>query len=194
MENIYEQLEILEQGRHISISKDAAEFIFDFLKDKPISQTLETGFAYGCSTAHIISATGKNHIAIDPYEKKGFNDLGVYNIKKLGLEKFLRFIRLPSQIALPNLLNENIKIDFGFIDGNHKFDNIFIDWFYIDLLLNNNGYVLFDDTWLKSTQKTISFIKNNREDYKEIAIPITNMGMFQKIDGDKRIWSHFKPF
>jgi len=106
----------------------------------------------------------------------------------------LRFIRLPSQIALPNLLNENIKIDFGFIDGNHKFDNIFIDWFYIDLLLNNNGYVLFDDTWLESTQKTISFIKNNREDYKEIAIPTTNMGMFQKIDGDKRTWSHFKPF
>jgi predicted O-methyltransferase YrrM len=194
MENIYEQLEISEQGRHISIPKEVGEFIFDFLKDKPISQTLETGFAYGCSAAFIISATKKNHIVIDPYEKQCFNDLGLRNIKKLGLEKFLRFIKLPSQIALPNLLNENIKIDFGLIDGNHKFDNIFIDWFYIDLLLNNNGYVLFDDTWLGSTQKTMSFIKNNREDYQEIAVPPTNMCMFQKIGKDNRIWSYFKPF
>lgn len=194
MENIYEQLEISEQGRHISIPKENAEFIFDFLKNKPISQTLETGFAYGCSAAYIISSTRKNHIAIDPYEKESFNDLGLHNIKKLGLEKFLKFIRLPSQIALPNLLRENVIIDFGFIDGNHKFDNIFIDWFYIDLLLNHNGYVLFDDTWLESTQKTVSFIKNNREDYKEIAVPIANMCLFQKIGKDNRIWSHFKPF
>jgi len=102
MENIYEQLEISEQGRHISIPKDAAEFIFDFLKDKPISQTLETGFAYGCSAAHIISATGKNHIAIDPYEKESFNDLGVYNIKKTRPGKIFEIY----QIAFTNCFAE----------------------------------------------------------------------------------------
>ena len=193
MENIYEQLEIPEHDRHTSISKAKAEFIFDFLKDKPISKTLETGFAYGCSAAHIISATKKEHIAIDPYEN-GRCNLGLSNIKKLGLEKFLRFIELPSQIALPNLLQENFKIDFGFIDGGHKFDNIFIDWFFIDVLLNKNGYIMFDDMWLDSTKAAASFIGNNRKDYQEIKTPIENIYLIQKTGEDKRDWSHFEKF
>ncbi|MGF1559026.1 MAG: hypothetical protein ACFCUL_08055, partial [Flavobacteriaceae bacterium] len=59
------------------------------------------------------------------------------------------------------LLLEELRIDFAFIDGGHKFDDIFIDFYYIDLLLNIEGYVLFHDSWMRSTQHVISWIKNN---------------------------------
>jgi predicted O-methyltransferase YrrM len=193
MQNIYEKLKIPEHDRLTSIRKVEAEFIFDFLHNKKISQTLETGFAYGCSTAYIISATKSPHVAIDPYQDR-YRNLGLKNINQLGLESYLRFVKTTSHIALPNLLQEGLKIDFGFIDGGHKFDEIFIDWFYIDLLLNDDGYVMFDDAWLSSTKAVASFIRNNREDYTEISTPINNIFLFQKVGKDNREWSHFKDF
>ena len=193
MQNIYEKLEIPENDRLTSIQKDQAEFIFDFLKDKKISQTLETGFAYGCSTAYIISATKSPHIAIDPYQQS-YKNLGLKNIAALGLQKYLKFIALPSLAALPAILSEGLKIDFAFIDGGHKFDEIFIDWFYIDLLLADRGHVMFDDSWLKSTQTVASFIRTNRRDYTEIKTPIENIFLFQKTGTDQRDWRHFENF
>ena len=85
-------------------------------------------------------------------------------------------------------------MDFGFIDGGHKFDDIFIDWFYIDLLLNQDGFIMFDDSWLESTKTVASFIRNNREDYQEITTPIENIFLLQKLTKDTRDWSHFKKF
>ncbi len=193
MQNIYEQLEIPEHDRLTSIRKEEAEFIYEFLHDKKITQTLETGFAYGCSTAYIMSATQSPHVAVDPFQER-YEHLGLKNIKKLGLDSHLQFIKLPSHIALPNLLQEGLKIDFGFIDGGHKFDDIFIDWFYIDLLLNQGGYVMFDDTWLHSTKTVAAFITRNREDYVAVSVPIDNIYLFQKTGEDRRDWSHFKDF
>ncbi len=193
MQNIYEKLEIPDNDRFTAIRKDQAEFIFSFLKRKKFSPTLETGFAYGCSTCYIIAATKGKHIAIDPYQHS-YKNLGLKNVKRLGLKKHLRFLKLHSHVALPKLLQEGKRIEFAFVDGGHKFDEIFIDWFYIDLLLVSRGYVMFDDTWLRSTQAVASFIRKNRKDYKEIKIPIKNLYLFQKVGVDKREWSHFEEF
>ena len=193
MQNIYEKLEIPEDDRSTSISKEQAEFIFQFLKDKKLSHTLEIGFAYGCSTAYIISATRSAHIAIDPYEES-YRNLGIKNIKNLGLIRYLIHKKEISHLVLPALLKEGIKIDFAFIDGGHKFDEIFIDWFYIDLLLQKNGYIMFDDSWLRSTQLVASFVRKNRKDYREIKTPIKNIILFQKIGKDTRKWFHFREF
>ena len=145
MQNIYEQLKIPEEDRGTSIGKEQGEFIYEFLTKNNLKKTLEVGLAYECSTAYIISATKSPHIAIDPYGEI-YDNLGLKNLKKLGLDRFLIHKNAPSHIALPNLLQEDVHLEFVFIDGGHKFDEIFIDWYYSDLLLEKNGYVLFDDS------------------------------------------------
>ena len=75
---VYDNLIIPENYRYIAISKEEGEFIYSFLKEKGIKDTLETGLSFGCSTAHIISATNSTHYAIDPHEEMQDN---------LGLKK-----------------------------------------------------------------------------------------------------------
>ncbi len=188
---IYEKLEIPEKDRETSIQKEEGEYLYCFLKEKELKNTLEVGFAYGCSAAYIISATTASHIAIDPFQAN-YKNLGIKNIEQLGLSDHLRLIAEFSHAALPNLLAEGIKIDFAFIDGGHRFDDIFIDWFYCDRLLNQQGYIFFDDAWMESTKRVTSFIRTNRKDYVELNIPIGNWYAFQKIGVDNRNWDHFK--
>src|SRR4030043_1920592 len=164
MNSIYEKLEIPERDIYTSITKEEGEYIYQLLKDKNLKNTLEVGFAYGCSAAYILTATKSLHYAMDPFQEQ-YNNLGLKNIKRLILDKYLKFEKDFSHNVLPELLKKNVKIDFAFIDGDHKFDSIFVDFYYIDLLLNNNGYVLFHDTWMRTTQHILSWIKNNKKKY-----------------------------
>lgn len=192
MEDIYGQLDLPKIAT--STKRKESEFIYNFLKDNNIKKTLEVGFAYGCSAAHIISATNNTHYVMDPFQNADFSNCGLKNIKKLGLEKFLKFEEDYSRIVLPKLEKEGIKVDFAFVDGDHKYDDIFIDFCLIDPILNQKGFILFHDSWMRSTQYVASWIRNNRKDYKEIKNPIKNLILFQKDGEDNRNWHHFKGF
>lgn len=200
--NVYDKLEIPEEHRLTSIGKEEGEFIYGLLKKSGARNTLETGFAYGSSAAHILSATqGENgmHIAIDPFQS-GYQNLGIKNIERLGFFQRLRFINEPSQLALPKLVEKGIKLDFAFIDGGHKFEEILVDWYYIDKLLNKGGFVAFHDAWLPATKKVADFIKKNRADYKEFRFEekekylAEKMFIFQKVRSDRRRWFNFENF
>lgn len=177
-----------------NILKEEGNFIYSFLKDKGIKKTIEIGFGGGYSAANIISATKSKHIVIDPYQKKRYNNLGIKNLKILNLKKFLKLKEDFSYNALPKLLKKKGRFDFAFIDGGHLFDEVMLDFYYIDLLLNQNGYVLFHDSkWRRSVQMVANFIKKNKDNYK-LAKEEGNLILFQKIGEDKRSWDHFKEF
>jgi len=190
---IYDRLDIPEAGRKTAIRRDQGEYLCDFLRARTIRRTLETGFAYGCSAAYIMSGTDAPHIAIDPYADK-YGDLGVANIAKLGLQDRLQLIRQPSYLALPQLVAGGVTIDFAFIDGGHKFEEIFIDWTYASMLLEVNGCIALDDVWLEATRMTASFVRNNRKEFREIAVPVPNLVMFEKIGKDESDWTQFRKF
>ena len=46
-------------------------------------------------------------------------------------------------------------------DGMHTLDYVFIDFFYIDKMLNVGGVAVFDDTHFPSTRKVCRFILRN---------------------------------
>lgn len=188
------KLEIPKKKRHISITKKEAEVIYNFLKSKKITKTLETGFAFGFSAAYIMSATKSIHYAMDPFQKKDYDNLGLKNIKKLGFSKNLKFENDFSHNVLPKLLKEKVKLEFAFIDGGHKFDDTFVDFYYIDLLLKKDGYILFHDAWMRSTQHVVSWIKNNKKNYRFLKTPYKDFILVKKIGEDNRKWYHFKGF
>ena len=175
------------------IKSNEAEFIFDFLKEKGLSKTLETGFAYAKSASHIVAATRSRHIAIDPFQDH-YQNLGIANMKALGFAPYLELHEDYSHNVLPKLLEHKEKFDFIFIDGDHKFDGIFVDFYYTDLLLEEGGYILLHDTWMRSTQLLISFIKKNRKNYLYQKTTCRNFALFQKISEDARDGMHYKEF
>lgn len=175
------------------IKSNEAEFIYHFLIENKLSRTLETGFAYAKSASHIMAATGAKHIAIDPFQDS-YQNLGKANIKALGLDTLLELHEDYSHNVLPKLVDHKKKFDFIFIDGDHKFDGVFVDFYYADLLLEKGGYIMMHDTWMRSTRLVISFVRKNRRDYLYTKTPCRNLALFQKVSDDERNGMHYKEF
>ncbi len=190
---INDKLIIPQADSTTPIKKEEAKAIYDLIRSKGINKTLEIGFAYACSAAHVMAATDKHHIAIDPFQDY-YDNLGVKNIEALGLADRLELIRDFSHIVLPQFVKESRKFEFIFIDGDHKFDGIFIDFYYSDFLINKGGLLLFHDTWMRSIQLVLQFIRKNRKDYKELPLANQNMALFTKVSEDERDGMHFREF
>lgn len=192
-EEIVAQLEIPQEDLSTPVKDIEAKFIYDFITSKGIVKTLETGFAYGKSASHIIASTGMRHIAIDPFQDK-YRRLGLKNIDALGFKDKLEFYEDYSHNVLPMLLEKGEKFEFIFIDGDHKFDGEFIDFYYSDLLLEGKGFILLHDTWMRSTRLLMKFITTNRKDYRELPTDLRNFALYQKVDNDRRNGMHFREF
>lgn len=145
-----------------SISYKKGIFLHDFLRVQKPSKTIEIGMAYGLSTLFICQALKDNnfgmHTVIDPFETQEWDSVGLSNLENAGLKEQLRFFEKSSEIVLPELYTANEKFDFAFLDGNHQFDSTFIEFYYLDKMLNINGYLAFDDIWLPAVRKVIAFI------------------------------------
>jgi predicted O-methyltransferase YrrM len=190
---VLEKIHIPPEKRYRSVSRAEGEFMHDWIIAHCLNRTLETGLAYGTSASCIMSAHEGRHTCIDPYQD-GFDNLGLKNLASLGYSDRLDFHPNPSHAVLPKLVSEKQSFDFAFIDGDHRYDGIFNDFFYIDFLLADQGYVLFHDAWMRGTQLVASFIRRNRKDYRRVRCPVRNMILFQKIGQDQRAWHHFHEF
>lgn len=190
---INEILTIPNWAETTPIKINEAEFIYNLVKEKKLIKTLETGFGFARSAAHIIAASGREHIAIDPFQAN-YQHIGLENIKKLGFEDKLIFKADFSHNVLPELVKEGRNFDFIFIDGDHSFPGAFIDFYYTDILLDVNGFVAFHDTWMRSIRLIEKFIEKNCKNYKKLNIPIKTMVIFQKIDKTQRDGMSFNEF
>ena len=66
-----------------------------------------------------------------------------------------------SQIALPLLLGARREFDLAFVDGNHRFDGIFVDLVYLGRLVRPGGIIFVDDYQLPSVSRAVSFFLSN---------------------------------
>ena len=133
---------------HSNISYEEGDFIRSLIRENDFNNTIEIGCAFGLSSLYICDGlSGKvnpHHIIIDPYESTYWHNIGVHNLNSAGVS-YYELLEEKSETALPALVKEERKVDFAFIDGNHNFENAFIDFFFIDQLLKNHGIVAFHD-------------------------------------------------
>ena len=167
------------------------------IRQSQTNKSLEIGFFYGFSTIWILDALrsrrGSRHVAIDPFEITQAHGVGLQQVKRLSDAPSFEWIAEYSIHALSSLIKKNEKFDFIFIDGNHRFDDVLVDFYLSDQLLLPGGILAFDDMWMPSVRTAISFILTNRQ-YKVIPQPVENMAVLKKIAEDDRYWFHFKRF
>jgi hypothetical protein len=106
--------------------------------------TLETGA--GISTV-VFALCGSRHTAITPSEHEVQSLREYCRAKSVPLD-CVEFRLGPSEIVLPPLVEDSPPLDIALIDGRHGFPAPFIDWFYIDRLLQVNGLLVVDDCHL----------------------------------------------
>src|SRR5215211_229873 len=66
-----------------------------------------------------------------------------------------------SQIVLPRLLSDDRRFDLAFVDGNHRFDGVFVDLVYLGRLVREGGIVFVDDYQLPAVARAASFFVTN---------------------------------
>jgi len=104
---------------------------------------------------------GAHHVAIDPYQTTRFADCGLQFLDDAGVVELVEFYLEESQAVLPKLLSEGRSFDLAFVDGNHRFDGVFVDLTYLKRLVRPAGIVFLDDYQLPGVARAASFFLTN---------------------------------
>jgi predicted O-methyltransferase YrrM len=134
---------------HSGITQEEGEFLQEIIRNERPQISIEVGCAYGISSLYICEAlrevSAAKHIIIDPYQHSLWEDIGIANLRRAGYADIIDFHEVFSYQHLSRLTEERVPIDFAFIDGQHNFDYVLVDFFLIDKLLRPGGIVIFDD-------------------------------------------------
>ena len=160
------------------------EYLFDLVRDRRPTLTLEVGFAYGLSTLFIAEALRQNgsghHVTIDPNERSRFDSLGLRHVDEAGLSSWVTFYEEPAELCLPRLVKEGTRIDIAFNDSGHLFDHVILEFVFLARLLRKGGLLVFDDAGLPAVERACGFIATNRRDFAEV-LPSSNRGIVRKM-------------
>ena len=127
--------------------------------------SLEIGMAYGISTLHVCEALSglghpARHIVMDPFQSTQWRGIGLKNLARAGFDRLIEFYETRSELVLPALLEKGTTIDFALIDGWHTFDQVMVEFYFIDRLLKVGGVVVFDDADRPSVNRVIRYALN----------------------------------
>ena len=141
------------------------------LQQRP-KQAIEIGMCCGISTLAMLTALqqlgeGGRLISIDPWQMSHEKGMGMWNVRRAGLDSLHELIEKPSHAALPELLGKGCRIDFAYIDGNHLFDYALLDFFYLDKMLNVGGVIGFNDCGWLSIHHVLNYVRTHRK-YHEL--------------------------
>jgi predicted O-methyltransferase YrrM len=151
----------------MSLTPERGAFLRDVCRAERPQATVEIGMAYGLSTLFMVQTlleTGKEsckHTVMDPFQSGIFHDAGRRLVREAGVDRLIEFHQDSSEYVLPRLLREGRRFDLAFVDGNHRFDHVFVDLFYIDRLLKDSGMLVLDDCFLDSVHFACRFAQTN---------------------------------
>jgi len=151
----------------IAIDPREGEALSHWVTRERAASSIEIGLGYGISALFIFRGLLSNHsprirhLAIDPNQILSFAAIGLQLIDDAGLRDRLDFYPERSEIALPRLLAETRRFDFAFVDGNHRFDGVFLDLIFLGRLVHGGSAIFLDDYQLPSVKKAAAFCSSN---------------------------------
>jgi len=196
---------------HSNIDELSCSLLAHFVKRAHASRIIEVGFAYGASALAIASAAATcariEHHIFDPYQQRAWQGIGIENMRRAGFGDRFTFHDELSEFGLPKLVEAGYQCDFAFIDGNHTFDHVLLDFFYINRMLAVGGIVVFDDEWIPAIRKVTHYVEKYPA-YQRLDMPphLTIAGKtivvgnhrrlaaFQKTAQDERNWDWYEEF
>jgi predicted O-methyltransferase YrrM len=150
----------------VAIGGAEGQALSEFVLREEATDTIEIGLGYGISTlficrALVTRAERVHHIALDPNQSTRFADCGLQALADAGVANIAEHVAEPSEIALPRFLEQGRRFDFAFVDGNHRFDGVFVDLAYLGRLLEPGRMIVVDDYQLPGVQRAVSFFVSN---------------------------------
>lgn len=155
-----------ERALYANITLLEGQFLQKLILDIKPKISLEVGMAYGISTMFLCDAMAEvkteKHYVIDPNQTSKWGSIGMQNVIRAGYGSLVKLREQMSHLALPEMLQEGLQFDFVFVDGWHVYDQVLVDFFFIDKLLKIGSYIVFDDANWPSIRKVLRYIVINR--------------------------------
>jgi predicted O-methyltransferase YrrM len=151
----------------VAVGAAEGEALGEWVVREGATRTVEVGLGYGISALFVCEALLSNgepaarHVVIDPYQATRFANCGLQVLDEAGVASLVEHHAEESQIALPRFLSEGRRFEFAFVDGNHRFDRIFLDLVYLGRLLGPGAVVFMDDYQLPAVARAASFCLTN---------------------------------
>jgi predicted O-methyltransferase YrrM len=143
----------------------------DILRDLLVAHgahvVIEVGLAYGSSALAIGEAlcstggTDVSHIVIDPFQATAYDNVGWDALNAAGLAARTTFIGESSSLALARLAREGLTADAAFVDGSHRFHEVFVDLYFLRKLVRPGGLVILDDAAWPSVAAALRYFDLN---------------------------------
>jgi len=147
-----------------SIERSDGEALRDLVIAQGAERTIEVGLALGISALYFceaLSARDGRHVAVDPFQQESWRNTGLRTLRDAGVEDLVEVIADESQLALPRLVTEGREFDFAFVDGDHRFEGVFLDLYFMTRLVKPGGTVVVDDMWMPSVRTAVAYVARN---------------------------------
>ena len=144
-----------------------ADILRDTLVAHGVQGVIEIGLAYGSSALAIGEAlllaggTRLSHLVIDPFQESAYDNVGLDALNEAGLTGQTTFVGEPSSIVLPRLAAEGLLADAAFVDGSHRFHEVFVDLYFLRKLVRPGGLIVLDDAALPSVAAALRYFDLN---------------------------------
>jgi predicted O-methyltransferase YrrM len=149
----------------VAISPPEGAGLREWVVREGAKNTIEIGLGYAVSALFICEGLlingGGRHLVVDPFQMTRFAGCGLQLLDDAGVAGFVEHNSDESQIALPRLLTAGRRFDLAFVDGNHRFDGVFLDLIYLGRLLHPGSVVFLDDYQLRAVERAAAFCLRN---------------------------------
>lgn len=145
----------------VAVSAAEGEALRECVQRESATRTIEIGLGYGiaalfaCEGLLANGDTSARHLVVDPYQTTRFANCGLQFLDEAGVAELVEYHPERSEIVLPRFLAEGRIFDLAFVDGNHRFDGVFLDLIYLGRLLRAGGTLFVDDYQLPSVARAV---------------------------------------
>jgi predicted O-methyltransferase YrrM len=151
----------------VAVPERDCDRLRDLLITEGVGTVVEIGLAYGSSALAIgealltVSAPRPQHIIIDPVQDTEWRDVGWQLLRSAGLDPIAELIRQPSSMALPQLVANRFTADEAFVDGSHRFHEVFVDLYFLRKIVRPGGLIIVDDYGWPSVHAAVRYNQTN---------------------------------
>jgi predicted O-methyltransferase YrrM len=151
----------------VTVPERDCDALRDLLIAEGVETIVEVGLAYGSSALAIgealvaVDASPPLHVIIDPMQATEWSNVGWQLLRSAGLDTIARLLLQPSSMALPHLIGERLTADAAFVDGSHRFHEVFVDLYFLRKIVRPGGLIVLDDHWWPSVRTAAHYFETN---------------------------------
>lgn len=151
----------------VTLPERDCDLLRDLLIAEGVQTVVEVGLAYGSSALAIgealvtVDRPHPRHIVIDPFQQQGYANVGWDLLRAAGLDSIASLMTVPSSIALAQLAGDGVRADAAFVDGSHRFHEVFVDLYFLRKVVRPGGLIVLDDDWTPSVRTALRYYEQN---------------------------------